>query len=381
MRGGGVMPGLTSRRSSPHSEGHHSNGISTSGRQSEVEALRARVQELETVLALEQAEKAGFQEDALSKVDAAMTTCRQRAEEEIARHRRVAQRAQERLCVLREAVFAEGIDLHGLYEDASFASTDAVEHRQQLLDALGEEVLRELVAQEQKRAAEGAPSDPDSVGENVRRAVARCFQLVVRHYEEILEGVAQGFEREVNALSAARSVEGQDGAGARWEALEANLDYERQRNALLCVRMKGSLRKRNEEFERRVMDKAEELVADYKQRADAASVRVSEFESRFSHLRAEPLLSPPSHHDTSCQRFVREVTRQVRDATTEDTADGRLHFERDVLNKAQQLLEKYRPVVQKDRSKAKREESPEDRVYDGVTRTAGHIRPCPVPYP
>eukprot|EP01062_Namystynia_karyoxenos_P032972 TRINITY_DN24281_c0_g1_i3.p1 TRINITY_DN24281_c0_g1~~TRINITY_DN24281_c0_g1_i3.p1 ORF type:complete len:517 (+),score=216.70 TRINITY_DN24281_c0_g1_i3:79-1551(+) len=424
------------------------NPAATAAAAAEIAALRQRVAELEGALAAErqrdgaERERAGaereqrdearrqLQEELLAKADATIKAYRQKAEEEIARHRRAAQRAADRLSALRHAVASDAVDALGLGEDAAPAEPAAAQRRQQLLAQLGDAVLDHLIVLQQQQAGAGPPDDPEVVGQNVHRAVAQCFTQVVNHYEQVVAGMARDYEQAIEALRAEAQRAG-GGEGARAEAvrqtLQANLEEERQRTALVCVRMKGSLQRRNAEFEGAVMRKAEDLVAQYKAAAEQASGRAAELQQelraaqelllqqqqqqqqpppegpvhhaslaiadlsaihpeRSAAAAGPPLPPPPSaaglllrdgagEEEARHASFVREVTREMRrealGSSDPGSADVRLHFERNVLVKAQQLLRKYRPVVQRDRERARREAPPAQHGgggFDGILR-------------
>jgi hypothetical protein len=134
---------------------------------------------------------------------------------------------------------------------------------------------------------------------------------------------------------------------ARREAaqLRKEIDAEKTRSAEVCLKLKATLEKRREEFERDLVAKAEEVVAQRDRTLAELETRLAKRESEFALKYAEkrdfqaqagePLVTMPNK-----ENFVPHIVNSLHKQSRVAAQSNEL-FERDVWRKTQELLSKY----------------------------------------
>eukprot|EP01064_Diplonema_japonicum_P026766 TRINITY_DN38318_c0_g1_i1.p1 TRINITY_DN38318_c0_g1~~TRINITY_DN38318_c0_g1_i1.p1 ORF type:complete len:347 (+),score=100.32 TRINITY_DN38318_c0_g1_i1:62-1102(+) len=331
----------TSRRPSMYSE----------ERQEEWEGaefdLREENRELRRALEELQMSHERMQGQMLQKVEEKMNTYRLRTEEEIEKYRLETRKAQERLAVLQRATqhdpTAHDVD-EGKYTDLADSLLDVLLNLQDQTD----------------------PLNPEALHSNITKAVKQTFGGILSAHKSELDALQETHEQTVTRMT--REVR-DDIISASSDPSTSpelckikrecslardDLEEERQRVAMVCIHMKDSLEKKNATFEAAVMGKADDLVRQYKQRADEAERRLEGLTppkrspSVTTSAQTEPEPAPQSYLASAVTAEYRReygIERAEHEAT--------LQFERDVMAKAQSLLQKYSTVVSKERGPPK----------------------------
>eukprot|EP01063_Lacrimia_lanifica_P010734 TRINITY_DN1748_c0_g1_i1.p1 TRINITY_DN1748_c0_g1~~TRINITY_DN1748_c0_g1_i1.p1 ORF type:complete len:609 (+),score=179.29 TRINITY_DN1748_c0_g1_i1:69-1895(+) len=290
----------------------------------------------------------------------------QEAEAKIAAHREAAERELATL-VSRERKARESLTAlqHAVQHDETGAACDTVG-----LPESCEEAAARLASALLSAAGPGADSDA------LRQTVERCFaELTHRHRleKDAVEAAHDASIRQLELEHRGRLLQqtqlqhrGDGEAVPRGDQLAElreecgmardDLEHERQRVAMVCIHMKSSLELRNKQFEAAVMKKANSMVAEAKQRADDAEARLRKFivPVATSAAQTDALPAPESYLATAVSSaFRREAGIDPADAADEARHDAARNFERDVMQKAQSLLQKYAPVAMTERTRSR----------------------------
>ena len=354
-------------------------------------------------------EKRMFLNDVLSQVETVIQAHKNKTAAEVQKYKTEAENATLALRNLRNAIQQEGMDLTLAPAMMSFSRKSKQQEKsgnaalelsmppesQQLLDNIAEEYLQKLLA----------VNSSDEVPHVVRTTTKSAFEAVVMHFTDQLcrnfeesESVIQTLRTENSALQEEirtqqhlnesqkvqlvqhaemeaqalrdqlRSFQVAASSGdevaaavneraleeythmlieARREAnhLRQELDQERNHCAQVCLRLKTSLQKRNNEFESAVVNRAEEVVKQHERKIAELERQLSEYTlTRGPRSVAdrgvqagEPSIVVPTH-----ENFVPNVMSAVkRDPTRMNNPHNREMFEQEVWRKTQELLQKY----------------------------------------
>eukprot|EP01059_Diplonema_ambulator_P025571 TRINITY_DN42649_c0_g1_i1.p1 TRINITY_DN42649_c0_g1~~TRINITY_DN42649_c0_g1_i1.p1 ORF type:complete len:351 (+),score=93.34 TRINITY_DN42649_c0_g1_i1:58-1110(+) len=301
----------------------------------EVRELRRTIEEM-------RANHEAVQAQMLQKVEEKLAAYRVRTEDEIDKYRAEARKAQERLAALQKVALQEpGVGGH--VQEKKFT-----EMADTLLDVL-------LSLQDK-----ADPLDPATLHANITMAVKKTFGKIlssheahIRCIEETHEQTIDRLKRESLPITETCPDISPELKKMRRECSIArdDLEEERQRVAMVCIHMKDSLERKNTQFERAVMTKADDLVRQYKHRAEEAERRLESLvppkrmPTVTTSAQTEPEPAPQSY-------LANAVTASYRREHGIERAEhlATLQFERDVMNKAQTLLQKYSHVVNRERS-------------------------------
>ena len=314
------------------------------------------------------------EEALLAQVEDRFQEYRASMEAETALQRRAAGRAQARLEALQRAMQQES-EPDETHQSESNTRTHQVTEK--LLSAL-------LQLQDS-----ADPMDPNALYENVHTAVQYSIQGVFSDHQLEMQSLqdlhdAALLEAKRGSRSASNTtittpasfatlLHRTPSAGSdtlrdlqnELHAAREETEQERQRVAMVCIHMKTSLQDKNARFEQAVMEKADALVNDYKattEQAISAEMEVrNAMEALSSQISCErSSIGVQTIAEPAPQSYLaRAVSEEFRGRNSlpfdhkSDEAERASHnatklFERDVMRKAQSLLQKYSAAVSLD---------------------------------
>jgi hypothetical protein len=349
--------------------------------------------------------KRAFLNDVLAQVESIIDAHRNKANAEIAKYKAEAEQAAMALKNLRQTIQSDGLDLamapamiafqrkqHAAGADAPPLGLSIPPDTERLLDGVATDLLATLLT------VQGA----DDIGAVVRGAVKSAFEGIVVHFTDELCGNLDAQVAHVEALTAEiatarqesrtsqlageqqrvalatdhalelqalrdemRAFQNAAGADevtgavhdkafaeyagllvdARREAAHyaQELENEKNHSAAVCLKLKAALQQRNGDFEKAVLGRAEEVVAQKDRMITQLERRLREREASAAARQqqdaacqaGEPMVSVPTA-DTFVAQLVSSVHKDSRAAAQQQDL-----FERDVWQKTQELLGKY----------------------------------------
>ena len=272
---------------------------------------------------------------------------------------------------------------------SSPTSLDARTHR------ISEDLLSVLLTLQ-----DSSENDPDALYDNVHKAVKQTFRTLLAEHEAEVRHLQDAHEKDAASVgrrarittppcfaslmrSGSGSGSGVDGAGGaaaagaaaqslrrEADAAKEDLEQERQRVAMVCIHMKKSLHAKNARFEQAVMGKADSLVEHYRavaeessqlleqmraeldeaEAAAAAAAKVCTVEGTAVSTQTEAAPAPQAYlAKAASEGFRKSLSPEDPPSRSEQAAEEQLRtsheatrlFERDVMLKAQSLLQKY----------------------------------------
>eukprot|EP01060_Flectonema_neradi_P038492 TRINITY_DN8089_c0_g1_i1.p1 TRINITY_DN8089_c0_g1~~TRINITY_DN8089_c0_g1_i1.p1 ORF type:complete len:426 (+),score=77.96 TRINITY_DN8089_c0_g1_i1:76-1353(+) len=300
-----------------------------------------RISELE-------AENKSLHDEMLNKCEAKIMAYRERTEEEIEKFREDASKSRDKLHTLQELIRATGV------EDPD-------------IPVFPDDQLLLQISKAVKGVVKNDQADIliETINDTVSKSLGSHLQLLTQHrtsirqeYEKRLlrsiRAAKQQYQQEISSPHPEKELfsPSDNSTTADKAVLKEDLELERQKSAMVCIKMKESLEKKNKLFEEAVMKKADDLVNKFKGERDTAIEELEQSKKDVEHAGSQ---TDPISSLTPQQLLAKAVSTEYRkehraasgraDPSADLSSSTSAQFEKEVMEKAHRLLHKYSGVV------------------------------------